>query len=340
MTPILLRILACALLGAGATGWHAGSDALRLGQRVLTEVSATGPTAPPAVSGEADLTQVDPLTWRMVSLRMPDHSHPGSYLEVELLRPLGWINERKAAVGRWINFSVPELRISGMAEVTGIDACPPIESGYGRVVLGTFTSVSSDVYELKLAGQDEAIGVTYGHPIWSLDRGDWIAAGALRPGERLATAAGAAVVESVTAQRGERRVYNLSVEGDRRYLVGSVAVLAHNARPCTPTQLQAVKDAMTADPSDFGIGVLHEPTGNVYLTTMKQIPNQNGHAGFVEQLGLQQSECKGFQLFRASGRFVAVNNSHLNGTQGQPGSLQMPESLFGSILSQLKSMGL
>ena len=228
MTPILLRILACALLGAGATGWHAGSDALRLGQRVLTEVSATGPTAPPAVSGEADLTQVDPLTWRMVSLRMPDHSHPGSYLEVELLRPLGWINERKAAVGRWINFSVPELRISGMAEVTGIDACPPIESGYGRVVLGTFTSVSSDVYELKLAGQDEAIGVTYGHPIWSLDRGDWIAAGALRPGERLATAAGAAVVESVTVLPGERRVYNLSVEGDRRYLVGSVAVLAHN----------------------------------------------------------------------------------------------------------------
>jgi hypothetical protein len=120
-----------------------------------------------------------------------------------------------------------------MAQVTGIGQCPPIESGYGRVVLGTFTSVSSNVYELKLAGRDETIGVTYGHPIWSLDRGDWIAAGALRPGERLAAAAGAAVVESVIAQRGERRVYNLSVEGDHRYLVGESGILAHNMGECS-----------------------------------------------------------------------------------------------------------
>jgi hypothetical protein len=120
--------------------------------------------------------------------------------------------------------------------VTGIDACPPIESGYGRVVLGTFTSVSSDVYELKLAGQDEAIGVTSGHPIWSLDRGAWIAAGALRAGERLATAVGEAVVEYVTVQPGARRVYNLSIEGDARYLVGELGLLAHNAHPCVRAQ--------------------------------------------------------------------------------------------------------
>jgi len=209
-------------------------ESLRLGQRVLTEVSATGPGAPPAVGGEADLTQVDPLTWRMVSLRMPDHSHPGSYLEVELLRPLGWINERKAAVGRWINFSVPELRISGMAEVTGIDACPAIESGYGRVVLGTFASVSTDVYELKLAGDAGPIGLTGGHPIWSLDRGGWISARALAAGERLATAAGEARVESVLPMAGRQAVYSLYVEADHRYLVGDLGVLVHNAAPSCP----------------------------------------------------------------------------------------------------------
>jgi len=59
-----------------------------------------------------------------------------------------------------------------------------------------------------------------------------IGAGVLRPGERLATAAGAAVVESVTVQPGERRVYNLSVEGDHRYLVGEVGLVAHNVNPC------------------------------------------------------------------------------------------------------------
>jgi hypothetical protein len=207
-------------------------EELRVGQRVLTDVSASGPGAPPAVSGEPDQTAVHPATWRVVSLRMPDDRHPGSYYEMELLQPMGWIARNNAAAGRWVDLSLPELQISGMAQVTGIGQCPPIESGYGRVVLGTFTSVSSDVYELKLAGQDEAIGVTSGHPIWSLDRGDWIAAGALRPGERLATAAGEAVVEDVTAQPGEQRVYNLNVEGDHRYLVTTLGLLVHNAGPC------------------------------------------------------------------------------------------------------------
>ena len=241
MIPIFLRILAYALLAAGATGWHTGPDALRVGQRVLTEVSVSGPGAPPRVSGEPDQTAVDPETWRVVSLRMPHDRHPGNYYEMELLQPPGWIARNGAAAGRWIDLSLPELGVSGMAQVLGIGPCPPIESGYGRVVLGTFTSVSSDVYELKLAGQDEPIGVTSGHPIWSLDRGDWIAAGALRPGERLATAAGAAVVESVTAQPGARRVYNLSVEGDHRYLVGELGVLAHNAAPCTPTSVNQMQ---------------------------------------------------------------------------------------------------
>jgi hypothetical protein len=194
---------------------------------ILLRVSLIGPGAPPAVSGEPDQTQVDPETWRVVKLRMPDDRHPGGYHEMELLQGAGWIARNNAAAGRWIDLSLPELQISGMAQVTGIGQCPPIESGYGRVVLGT----SSDVYELKLAGQ-EAIGVTSGHPIWSLERGDWIAAGALRPGERLATAAGAAVVESVIAQPGEQRVYNLNVEGDHRYLVTTLGLLVHNAGPC------------------------------------------------------------------------------------------------------------
>ena len=210
---------------------------------ILLGVSVSGPGAPPRVSGEPDQTAVDPATWRLVSLRMPDDRHPGNYYEMELLQPPGWIARNGAAAGRWIDLSLPELGVSGMAQVLGIGPCPPIESGYGRVVLGTFTSVSSDVYELKLAGQDEAIGVTYGHPIWSLDRGDWIAAGALRPGERLATAAGEAVVEDVIAQPAERRVYNLSVEGDRRYLVGDVGVLVHNVNECTPKVLAQMEKA-------------------------------------------------------------------------------------------------
>ena len=126
-----------------------------------------------------------------------------------------------------------------MAQVTGIGQCPPIESGYGRVVLGTFTSVSSNVYELKLAGRDETIGVTYGHPIWSLDRGDWVKAGELHTEERLAARDGVAVVESVVPVPARQRVYNLDVETDHRYLVSDLAVVVHNVDTCFDTMLNA-----------------------------------------------------------------------------------------------------
>ena len=175
---------------------------------------------------------------------MPDVEHPGSYYEMQLLEPLSWLGQNGAAIGRWIDLSLPELRVSGLAQVQGIDPCPPIESGYGRVLLGTFTSVSSDVYELKLVGQDEAIGVTYGHPIWSLDRGGWASAGAMQTGERLATTDGEAVVEYVTAEPGQRRVYNLSVEGDHHYLVSDLGILAHNVGECSGPNVATIWESI------------------------------------------------------------------------------------------------
>jgi len=80
------------------------------------------------------------------------------------------------------------------------------------------------------------IGLTGGHPIWSLDRGGWIAARALAAGERLATSTGEALVESVLPMAGRQAVYSLYVEADHRYLVGHLGVLVHNANPCTRVQ--------------------------------------------------------------------------------------------------------
>jgi hypothetical protein len=73
--------------------------------------------------------------------------------------------------------------------------------------------------------------VTYPHPFWSLDRGDWVPAGELRPGERLATRTGTATVERLAPDAAWQRVYNLEVEGEHRYLVTGLEVLAHNAYP-------------------------------------------------------------------------------------------------------------
>ncbi len=169
---------------------------------------------------------------RQVELRVPDEEHPGEYYQMTLLQPLGWIQRNGAEEGAWVYLSLPELEIAGQAEVLAIAPCPPIEGGYGKLVLGTFTHLSRDLVEVKLAGADDPLRVTPGHLLWSLDRGGWVSAGSLETGELLAGEAGAVAVEYVHNVPGEVRTYNLSVEGDHRYLVGELGVVAHNAGPC------------------------------------------------------------------------------------------------------------
>jgi hypothetical protein len=213
-------------------------EQLQVGQRVLTAAAASVPGAPPPVFGEPDLTAVDPATWRLVSLRMPDPKQPGNAYEMQLLEPLSWIEREQAQTGGWVYLSLPELEIHGSAQVLSITDSPPIESGYGRVILGTFTYVSHDVLEVKLAGLDDPLEVTAGHPLWSLVRGRWVKAGELHAGELLATQYGSAAVEYLQVLAGEHRVYNLDIEADHRYLVTELGVVAHNAGPCDASVLQ------------------------------------------------------------------------------------------------------
>jgi len=236
-----------------------------------------------------------------------------------------------------------------MAQVTGIGQCPPIESGYGRVVLGTFTSVSSDVYELKLAGRDDPIGVTSGHPIWSLDRGDWIAAGALRPGERLATAAGAAVVESIIAQPGERRVYNLQVELDHRYLIADNGLLVHNATLPCHLSTPEVGQVKSMDPSDTGIGLYNTKTGHVYMAKSSSLaPGGGGHVDLcVREFGEDametlinnglRSDWRGFVIKKSSttGIFSLENSSSFNMSDTGKMAPRFFDVLVSNVLSAL-----
>jgi hypothetical protein len=113
-----------------------------------------------------------------------------------------------------------------------------------------------------------------------------------------------------------------------------------NAIAVSPAQVQIVKDALIQDPSNFGVGILHEPTGRIFLSPFDDLPNQAGHADLVQVAGVSIRECKGFVIVERAGSFQAVNNSHLNGLQGQPGSLQMPATLFAQIELALRHAGL
>jgi hypothetical protein len=123
------------------------------------------------------------------------------------------------------------------ARVLGIDPCPQIATGKGRIITGTFAHKQGQVWELRLQGHSQIFGVTATHPFWSADRNDWVPAGELRIGERLLAADGSTPkVESFVLRDEPEPVYNLEVEGDHCYRVGSLGLLVHNASdPCSQT---------------------------------------------------------------------------------------------------------
>jgi len=167
----------------------------------------------------------------------------------------------------WLD--LPEIGVRGEAVVIGIEPCPAILPGPGKVVLTTFHHASSHLIDLYVSSQPptglstnfavpssaqssaeallyptasrsevidqawERIGVTGNHPIWSDDRHDYVAAMDLRLGERLKNLSGDTVwVQQKLPRPGP--VYNLEVQDEHVYYVGASGILAHNAgkNPC------------------------------------------------------------------------------------------------------------
>lgn len=197
-------------------------ESLRLGQRVLTSDQ----------QGATSDTAVEQASWRQISLRLQNPDSPSTWMDVEILRPLAWIEANGARAGSVIHFRLEELGIEGPAEIHSVSPCPVIESGAGRVVLATITHVNGDLRVLRTEGGDE-ITLTGSHRLFSLDRGDWIASKDLRVGETLRTKSGQERLASIECQPGNHRVYNIEVETDHCYFVGVVGVLSHNLNPCT-----------------------------------------------------------------------------------------------------------
>jgi autotransporter-associated beta strand protein len=201
-------------------------EAFRVGQRVVTE-GTKGCLHEPG----DDPTAVDPATWRLVRLQTAKPAGSDNIVDVDLLRPLSWIDQVGAVTDSQIHFELAELGIDGPADVLAVESCPEIESGRGRVITGTFTTARCSVLELRLSS-GEVLEPTPPHRFYSETRQDWVAAGELRVGECLRTASGQAVsVESVALKAGEHRVYNLEVEQEHQFYVGEAGVLVHNAYP-------------------------------------------------------------------------------------------------------------
>jgi hypothetical protein len=114
--------------------------------------------------------------------------------------------------------------------VLAVEACPKIEAGPGRVVTGIFRHRAGRVYDLRVEGEPESLGITGTHLIWSADRQAWVSVVELREGERLRALNGETPRVLTLAIHGKPEpVYNIEVEGDHCYRVGQQGLLVHNA---------------------------------------------------------------------------------------------------------------
>ncbi|CAM5388687.1 polymorphic toxin-type HINT domain-containing protein [Streptomyces griseorubiginosus] len=124
------------------------------------------------------------------------------------------------------------------------------ESGSRKVTHLIITEHDKHFSELSIATGDgiEKLTATFEHPFWSPSEGDWVDAGALKPGMTLLTDEGDTVI--VTGNRAftkYARTYNLTVDDLHTYyvLAGETPVLVHNSGGCT-TNLQSGNSAAAA----------------------------------------------------------------------------------------------
>jgi hypothetical protein len=108
-------------------------------------------------------------------------------------------------------------------------------------------------------GPPASVTATTGHRFYSVDRGDWVPAVELKPGETLRDASGDEVTVVRLAERNATTtVYNLTVDSEHTYyvLAGDSAVLVHNCQnPGTRFDV----------PDTSGVYTIHLKDGRKYV---------------------------------------------------------------------------
>ena len=179
--------------------------------------------------GEADDLSlgesIDPATWRKVSLT--GRQSDGSLLEIELLRPLAWVDAHRIDGSDRLILYMGDLDFHGEAQLTAIDPCPPVRAGPGRTVTGLFRHHAHDVLDLYTT-DGAKIGVTPNHRFWSVDRNAFISTDRLRTGETLKLRDGQTKVSRITRRATGEPVYNLEVQVSHVFHVAESGILVHN----------------------------------------------------------------------------------------------------------------
>lgn len=137
-------------------------------------------------------------------------------------------DEQQTDGGGHVLINLPELNLHGFARLVGFGACPHVTSGPGRLVTGTFHHSSGDVCDVRFSN-GSSLGATARHPVWSVDREDWVAVSDLNADELVEVVDGTTRFISATPRPESEPVYNLEVDADHCYRIDKQGLLVHNA---------------------------------------------------------------------------------------------------------------
>ena len=186
-----------------------------------TAVDGAYPQALVEARGTDSAQVVTEVTSVIPTVDLPDLS-PG------IIEP---ITGDSSTASPWIFLTLHELEAVGPAEIVEVGPCPELEPGEGRLVTGTFSHQSGEVFDITIDGLTEPIGCTGAHPFWSEDRHEFIPARDLRLGETLRTESSTLrQITRITPRRGPPApVFNLEVDAEHVYYVSVDGALVHNA---------------------------------------------------------------------------------------------------------------
>jgi len=183
----------------------------------------------------------------LVQLNLEIRRHDGTKIIAEIIRPSD--QAAHIDVGDQLPIESDELEVSGLAVVTGkkvaADVAIPVTSTGRSIVTGRFETprVTTKTRVSFVSGQE--VEGTPIHPIWSVDRKEFVPLSELRLGEKVDVHSGTTEVRSVRSIETLESVYNIEASGQHVYRVGKQGLLVHNnGGPCTPVvQLNAPKTA-------------------------------------------------------------------------------------------------
>ena len=205
--------------------------------------SRIGALNPQTWDYDDSLPDPDRNPWSKIDLTITRDD--GVVVDVQLLRPDQWILENNVFVGSAIPIHIEELDVHGTATVDALSACPDLAFGGGECVTGRFvTRQVAETVRITLADGTQLEGTPV-HPIWSVDRNDFVELSELSVGERLQTASGPLAIASIETRRVPVPVYNIEVRGQHVYQVTDVGILVHNAQPCLPIVARTTSENST-----------------------------------------------------------------------------------------------